>query len=196
MKLILLRHGVTEANEKRLYCGATDPGLSDAGKEALLRQKGEIAYPDVTGMRVVTSGMKRCEETLQILYGDVTHETDDAFREMDFGAFEMHSYEELKSDASYLAWITGDNEANVAPGGESGDQMTRRVIRGLDRLTAENRDTLLVTHGGVIAVIMAHLFPAERKNRYEWQPVPGGGYLIDCSRMQYASLTADQQKKS
>ena len=117
MRLILLRHGITEANEKRLYCGATDIGLSEKGKAALLLRKKETAYPEITGMRIVTSGMKRCEETLALLYGDVPHETDPAFREMDFGAFEMRSYEEMKNDPAYLAWITGNNEKNVAPGG-------------------------------------------------------------------------------
>lgn len=185
MKLIVLRHGITEANEKHLYCGATDIGLSTGGKEALRKRKEEIAYPDISGMRVVTSGMKRCEETLRIVYDNIPHETDAAFREMDFGLFEMCAYEELKNDTAYIAWITGDNEANVAPGGESGNVMTRRVLFGLDRLLTENRDTLLVTHGGVIAAMMAHLFPAEQKNRYEWQPAPGGGYLIDCCEKQF-----------
>lgn len=185
MKLILLRHGITEANEKRLYCGSTDIGLSEAGKAALLQRKKETAYPDITGMRIITSGMKRCEETLALLYGDVPHETDAAFREMDFGAFEMRSYEELKNDPDYQAWIAGDNEANVAPGGESGALMTRRVLTGLDRLQADDRDTLLVTHGGVIASVMSHLFPDENKNRYEWQPAPGGGYMIEADKKSY-----------
>lgn len=185
MKLILLRHGVTEANEKRLYCGSTDIGLSEAGKSALVRRKKETAYPDITGMRLLTSGMRRCEETLALLYGNVPHETDAAFREMDFGAFEMRSYEELKDDPAYQAWIAGDNEKNVAPGGESGELMTARVLAGLDCLFAEDRDTLLVTHGGVIAAIMAYLFPDENKNRYEWQPAPGGGYVIELQQKTY-----------
>ena len=185
MQLILLRHGVTEANEKHLYCGATDIGLSAAGQAALLLRKKETSYPDITGMRVLTSGMKRCEETLSLLYGDVPHTTDAAFREMDFGAFEMRSYEELKDDPAYQAWIAGDNEANVAPGGESGQIMTRRVLDGLERLLADARDTLLVTHGGVIAATMAYLFPEENKNRYEWQPAPGGGYVIELHQKSY-----------
>lgn len=179
MKLVLIRHGVTAANEKHLYCGSTDIGLSDAGRTALARRKEVAEYPDVSGLRVVTSGKKRCEETLEILYGNVEHEIDPAFCEIDFGAFEMRSYEELKNDPAYIEWITGDNERNIAPGGESGEIMTKRVLEGLERLIAGGRDTLLVTHGGVIAAIMAHLFPGEGKNRYEWQPSPGGGYLID-----------------
>ena len=39
-------------------------------------------------------------------------------------------------------------------------------------------DALAVTHGGVIAGAMEEWFPGEGKNRYEWQPRPGGGYGI------------------
>ena len=179
MKLILIRHGNTEASEKHLYCGSTDLPLSDGGRAALLERKASLGIPQADGFRVVTSGMRRCEETLLLLYGEIPHETDPALREMDCGAFEMRSYEEMKNDPDYIAWITGDNEANVCPGGESGQIMTARVLEGLRKLIADGRDTLLITHGGVIAAIMTHLFPEEGKNRYEWQPKPGGGYEID-----------------
>ena len=179
MKLILIRHGRTEANERHLYCGSTDLPLSPAGRTALEDRRKTASYPSPEGMRVLTSGMLRCEETLAVLYGDLPHTADPAFREMDFGAFEMRSYEEMKEDPAYIAWISGDNEESVTPGGESGNGMTERVLGGLDRLLSEGRDTLLVTHGGVIAAIMARLFPEEGKNRYEWQPEPGGGYEID-----------------
>ena len=179
MKLILIRHGKTAANEKHLYCGSTDLSLSEGGKAELTERKNTVEYPSLDGFRILSSGMRRCEETLAILFSEIPHETDTAFREMDFGAFEMRSYEEMKLDPAYIAWITGDNEANVTPGGESGNLMTERVIDGLNRLTDAGQDTLLVTHGGVIAAIMAHLFADEDKNRYEWQPKPGVGYMID-----------------
>ena len=188
MKLILIRHGKTEANEKHLYCGSTDLPLSEIGKAELMERKNTVVYPSFAGFRILTSGMKRCEETLAILCGEIPHETDATFHEMDFGTFEMRSYEEMKSNPDYIAWISGDNEANITPGGESGNQMTERVLCGLNRLLTASKDTLLVTHGGVIAAIMAHLFPDEGKNRYEWQPKPGGGYVIDMESGSYIKL--------
>ena len=140
------------------------------------------------GMRILTSGKKRCEETLEILFGKLPHEADPAFREMEFGAFEMRSYEEMKDDQEYIAWISGDNEKNVAPGGESGEIMKERVLDGFGRLIAEGKDTLLVTHGGVIALITAELFPEENKNRYEWQPKPGGGHSVDTVNRTYSAI--------
>ena len=40
-------------------------------------------------------------------------------------------------------------------------------------------DAVLVTHGGVIAALMEHLFPQENKNRYQWQSANGGGYRLE-----------------
>lgn len=170
MSIYLIRHGKTVANEQHLYCGSTDLPLSDGGREELLSMR----Y-DITPERFVTSGMKRTDETLRILFGNVPFSVDSRFREVDFGAFEMKSYEMLKEKAAYQAWLTGDNERNVPPGGESGVQMTRRVLEAFREIPD---GTALITHGGVIAAIMASLFPADGKHRYQWQPRNGHGYEI------------------
>ena len=170
MSIYLIRHGKTVANEQHLYCGSTDLPLSDGGREELHSMR----Y-DITPERFVTSGMKRTDETLQILFGNVPFSVDSRFREVDFGAFEMKRYEMLKEKAAYQAWLTGDNERNVPPGGESGVQMTRRVLEALREIPD---GTALITHGGVIAAIMASLFPADGKHRYQWQPRNGHGYEI------------------
>lgn len=171
MKLYLIRHGITEPNERHLYCGSTDAPLSEAGRQAL---RG-LHYPRPNAT-FCTSGMKRTDETLAILFGDVPYRVEPRFREVDFGIFEMHSYEELKDTEAYQAWLTGDNERNVPPGGESGAQMTERVLAAFDEI---REDTIIVTHGGVIAAIMQHCFPDEGKNRYQWQPPNGGGWVIE-----------------
>lgn len=173
-KIYFIRHGRTEANEKWLYCGSTDLPLSESGARELEKVHYEVPADCV----FMTSGMKRTEQTLEILFGDVPHKTDERFKEVDFGIFEMHSYEELKSNPVYQQWISGDNEKNVPPGGESGVQMWARVLRGLEDLQRETKDVVLVTHGGVIAAVMSHLFPEEQRNRYEWQPKPGCGYVV------------------
>ena len=171
MIIYLIRHGKTEANERHLYCGSTDLPLSKAGAEELC----QLCY-DIKNVRFLTSGMKRTNETLKLLFGNVPFEVDSRFREVDFGIFEMHSYEELKDAPAYQAWLTGDNEANIPPQGESGVQMKQRVLEAFSEI---KEDTCIITHGGVIAAIMEHLFPEEGKNRYEWQPKPGMGYRIN-----------------
>lgn len=172
--IYLIRHGKTRANEAHLYCGSTDLPLSEAGKAELVK-----LHYGVTPERFLTSGMRRTNETLRILFGDVPFTPVPEFREVDFGAFEMHSYEELRENADYQRWITGDNEKNVPPGGESGARMTARVTAAFSALRQLPGDTVLVTHGGVIAAIMAFCFPKENKTRYQWQPAPGHGYVLE-----------------
>ena len=190
MRIVSLRHGRTQANDARLYCGRTDLSLSESGRAELVELQKNNGYPDITGMRVFTSGMKRTDETLQAIYGEVEHTALDALREMDFGAFEMHSYEQLKDVPEYRAWCEGDNEANIAPGGESGNIMTRRVLECFDGLLRGNEDFVIVSHGGPVSAIMAHLFRYEGKNRYQWQPPNGRGYLlsIDGRTITYESI--------
>ncbi len=188
MKLILFRHGLTVANERHLYCGSTDLPLSETGRRELRALRASGVLPAIDGMRVITSGARRCEETLTELYGAIPFETEPELWEMDFGDFELRSYEELKNDPAYLAWITGDNEANVAPGGESGDMMRKRAIAALGGLLEDGRPAAVFTHGGVIAAIMQCLFPWPGKNRYQWQPEPGRGYVINTSDNTYMKI--------
>ena len=170
MTIYLIRHGKTEANEKHFYCGSTDLPLSDAGKEAL-----RLLHYDIKNVRFVSSGMKRANETLKILFGDVPYQVEPRFREVDFGMFEMHSYDQLKDTPAYQAWLTGDNEANIPPCGESGLQMKQRVLAAFSEI---REDSCIITHGGCIAAIMAHLFPEEGKHLYQWQPKNGCGYML------------------
>jgi len=170
MTIYLIRHGRTEANEKWLYCGSTDLPLSEQGREEL-----QGIHYDIPNVRFLTSGMKRTNETLQLLFGDVPYEVDSRFREVDFGIFEMRSYYEIKDTPEFQAWLTGDNEANVPPGGESGLQMKQRALEAFSEI---KEDTVLICHGGVIAALMEHLFPEEHKSRYDWQPKNGKGYCL------------------
>ncbi len=177
-KIHLIRHGQTMANERHLYCGSSDLPLSDAGAEALRSLAAKGGYPAAEQCRLCISGMLRTRQTAEILFGSVSFEVLPAFREIDFGVFELHSYEELKDRADYQAWLTGDNERNRCPGGESGVDMVRRIMPAFRELLADGRDTILVSHGGVIAAILDELYPHSGKSRYEWQPQPGYGWTI------------------
>ncbi|MBE6887486.1 MAG: histidine phosphatase family protein [Ruminococcaceae bacterium] len=175
MKLYFIRHGKTQANEQHLYCGSTDISLSENGVKELSEKNYNIP-PECS---FITSGMKRTNETLKILFGDVVYTVDERLKEIDFGVFEMKSYDQLKDDAEYQQWITGDNENNVPPDGESGNMVKARVLSAVEEVMAGQNDTVIVTHGGVIAVAMEHLFSSENKNRYQWQPKPGEGYILE-----------------
>lgn len=177
-RIHLIRHGATVANTQNLYCGKSDLPLCPEGEKALRKMLAAGGYPKAEGCRIITSGMQRTEQTLQILYGDVAHEVDPAFREIDFGAFELQSYEQLKERADYQEWISGDNARNRCPGGESGEDVANRMRPAFDALLEDGRDTILITHGGIIAAIMTDLFPDSNASRYEWQRENGQGWSV------------------
>ncbi len=177
----LLRHGKTEANEHHQYCGSTDMVLSVAGIEELNHFKQRIHYPKADIF--FTSGMLRTVQTLNILYDHPPHTPVSSLREMDFGAFELHSYEELKHDPDYLAWIS-DIENARPPRGERKIEFTHRVFTGFDGIINHYLDNeqvkccCLVTHGGVIAALMYRFFP-DHGGFFDFRPECGLGYSID-----------------
>lgn len=175
MIVYLIRHGLTEANEKRLYCGCTDLPLSPAGRQRLKELAATGGYPEA--QRYGTSGMLRTEETFKLLYGERPHAVLPGLRETDFGVFECSSYEELKDRADYQTWITGDMEHVGPPEGESNAEVLARAEAALQPLLLEaGEDTVCITHGGVIAALMGKWFHPE--NRYAVTPEPGRGWAV------------------
>ncbi len=190
-KIVLIRHGITEGNEMHMYYGSTDVSLSERGKHLLEKQRDEGLYPISETAQFYTTGMLRTEQTLRIVYGDREHGVIEDLRELDFGEFEMHTYEELNSVPEYQKWITAEDSGKAPPGGESIDSFTKRIRRGFDELTVRNElymlklrnhrkeaMTICICHGGVISGIMDYIWPGEYKNFFEWIPDPGHGYVL------------------
>lgn len=171
-----MRHGMTMANERRLYCGSSDLPLSEGGRAALVQLRERVKYPDLQGLEQLTSGMRRSDETLQLLFDAEPDRRIPGFREIDFGLFELKSYEELKNDARYQAWICDAEGITAPPGGESALDFRHRVYAAVDALV---HDALIVCHGGVIAALMARWFPKEERHLYQWQPEFGLGYEVE-----------------
>jgi len=181
MDIHLIRHGKTPANEKRLYCGQTDLPLSENGAEEIALLKNQGIYPNADIF--FTSGFLRTDQTLDIIFGGVERKIINDISEFNFGVFEMKSYEELKEDADYLAWITDEAGEFQCPGGESRIQFRNRAIDGFNGIISEvlksgADSAFVVCHGGAITYIMDYLYPNEQ-NFYEWQPKPGRGYTLN-----------------
>ena len=181
MKLTLLRHAQTEGSLRNLYYGAADiPALPESLSE-LHRRAGD--YP--TAQRYYTSGMLRTEQTLAAIYGSVPHTRLPGLREMDFGDFEMKSYEELKDTPAYQAWIT-DVEHNPCPHGESAPQVLRRSLAAITPVVQGTEDAVCVIHGGVTAGLMMAWFGS---GRYDYSVSPGQGFQVTFREGQPVSYT-------
>jgi len=176
MRIHIIRHGMTEANRKRLYCGATDLPLCEEGRRELGSLKAQIVYPAADAY--ISSGMARASETLRIIYGREPDAVIGEFREMDFGDFEMKSHDELAGAPEYERWL-GDISGVACPNGESLADFESRIAAGIQKLTeAVWESAVVICHGGVVVSIMERLFPG-RRNYYEWQPGNGRGYTVE-----------------
>ena len=173
MKLTLIRHGITHGNKYGLYYGATDLPLLEEGVEELRERKLSHIYP--TAPRYYTSPLQRTQQTLREIYGGVDFTVVDGLREMNFGAFEMRTVEDLRQDADFAAW-SRDVTYNRCPGGESFADVHARALEAIAPILTADEDAVCVIHGGVIATLMFTWFPGKSFN--DWMIHPGTGWQI------------------
>ena len=152
----LLRHGETLAGS--VYLGRTDATLSEHG----IRQMAE-ALPDVPHYRaVLSSPLARCAAFAQDYaqrHGLPLH-FDARLQEMDFGAWDGLSAAEIAAaDSGALENFWRDPVACPPPQAEPLLLFQSRVLAAWHELPARypGQHVLLVTHGGVMRIILCHL---------------------------------------
>lgn len=177
-KIHLIRHGLTEANEKGQYIGASDIDITTDGIIELETLRTTYAYPDVRLFYV--SPLARCVETLRVLYPEAQAIAVPELREMNFGAFEGKTAYELQGDPDYTAWTSGKLAA--PPGGESTAELTARVEEGFSAvvrhlMSSGEREAVVITHGGIIMNLLASC-ALPRQPAAFWRCDPGCGYTL------------------
>ena len=175
--LSLIRHSITEANARRLYYGTTDLPLNDEGIALCRSLAGSYALPEP--LTLATSGMLRAEQTLSLLFGDREHLILPDMREHEMGEIEMRSYDEIRDWPAFREWMSDRTGTKPLPGGESTEQVRRRVSDRIDTLLDEGPENMLIVcHGGPIAHAMVHLYPHDIHTFYDWIPGACHGYTV------------------
>jgi alpha-ribazole phosphatase len=111
---------------------------------------------------IVTSDLLRTQKTAEIInkYHGIEIMKNNSFREMNFGLWEGMTYGEIKTQfpTELGAWEKEWLDYPV-PEGESLLQMYQRVTVGIEKVIADHPQgrVLLVSHGGCIRGILAHL---------------------------------------
>jgi broad specificity phosphatase PhoE len=140
LTVVLTRHGLTDRSEPEQHLGQhIDISLSDAGRrqaEALARRLGGVRFD-----RVIASPLFRAQETAEILARRaVLVETDTRLKEMDYGAWEGLTYQQIdeREAATRREWELAPDRL-ACPGGESGNDVATRVRSFLEDLLAEHK---------------------------------------------------------
>jgi broad specificity phosphatase PhoE len=158
-RLLLIRHGQTEANRLGQLLGATDLPLNEIGRtqaELLGRWLAEHERVDA----VYSSGLARAFETAAIVCAALgrrdPHLVEPDLGEMNFGEAEGVPVAELAVRFPHLAEFVDrtlpEHPDWQWPGGDFRIAYYQRAVDAVDRLAARHRDqtVALVTHGGVI----------------------------------------------
>lgn len=177
----LIRHGMTEGNAAGRYIGSTDLPLSREGAGRLRRLRKEQPYPEAAAY--FSSPLRRCTETVRILYPEVKPILVPDLRECDFGDWEGKTAQEISAqDERFRRWITGGGEPVTPPNGEDGGSFARRVCSAFERIAegmmrSGTTSAVIVTHGGAVMSILS-AFGLPHAEFYEWMTEPGCGYSI------------------
>jgi broad specificity phosphatase PhoE len=152
MNLFLVRHGLSEANIKKLVTGDTNDPLSEAGVEALKKAHPWFSCLNVPFAAGFTSQWRRAQETACILFPGQSFFVDERLGETHAGSVANWTLQEFINKWPDFY----QNPQRSYPDGESHEQLNERVMAWLewvcDKYLGEN--VLAVCHSGPIACLI------------------------------------------
>ncbi len=165
--LVLVRHGQSEWNEKNLFTGWRDPGLTEQGK-AEAKEAGEAMKAAGLGFDVAyTSNLSRAQETNRLMLAelgqsDIEIVKNEALNERDYGDLSG-----LNKDDAREKW--GEEQVHIwrrsydvpPPGGESLKMTAERVLPYFDKeilpRVLKGERVLVAAHGNSLRALVMQL---------------------------------------
>lgn len=160
IRLILIRHGETDANVARVIQGITDVPLNDLGNlqadrtaEFLANTNMDIMYSSHLTRALQTAGKISKINGLNI-------NIDKRLAELEMGIFAGYTRKLLKTTFPDEYKKFGKDKHYVVPGGESYENFKNRVLESLYEIISkcqQGSTVCIVSHGGVLECIRRHV---------------------------------------
>ena len=171
-KLLLVRHGDTEANSAERYWGSSDVKLSAAGlrqadglRRRLATETIDTVYSSDLSRALVTAETIASGRQLEVV-------TCAELREIDFGKFEGLTFTEVSQLYPEVAklWVER-NPSLEFPGGEKLAGFDKRIGKFISRLKKHSPEEtiLIVARAGTLRVLMCRLLGIELKHRWQFR---------------------------
>jgi broad specificity phosphatase PhoE len=183
-RAILIRH-TDPVDEARARCyGTTDVGLSPRGERRARHLAGMLRRMPIDA--VYTSPSRRAVDTARPLAAphDLTPVELDDLRELDFGACEGRTYDEIAAEEPefFRTWMLTPTEVRF-PGGESYAQLRRRALAASAELRRRHPagTFAVVSHGGVVRAILADALAMPDEAIFRLDVRYGGVSMIEWS---------------
>ena len=172
-QIIIVRHGQTQWNTRKIRQGHLDSELTDKGVAQARALGQRLARESFTAL--YSSDLGRALHTARMIAAVTGHEivTDERLRERHLGVFQGLSGDEIKDKhpEEYRLHRTLGPEY-VIPGGESVRQQVARNVDCLDEIALKHpgEKVVVVTHGGVVSGLFRHALhiPLDAPRRFEF----------------------------
>ena len=164
MKITLVRHTSLQISAGICY-GQSDIDVGVSFWDETNQLKNKLA--DTQFDAVYTSPLQRCIKLAAAL--NLGEPIEDArLMELNFGDWETRAWDDIPRDI-FDAWA--HDYANLAPpNGETFGQLQQRAIHLLEelKLTNSGKHILIVTHGGLIRALLAHVLNMDLKGLFRF----------------------------
>lgn len=190
----LIRHGETVTPGRLI--GRSDPLLSELGRAQIDRQTQDRSWDTI-----VSSPRLRALEPAQRIGSDreLGVRIDDDWRELDFGAWDGRTLEELRAASetadAFMAFYRSADAPAPPGGGESWHMLEARVAAALRRLLdpsatdiAPPATVLVVTHAGPIRAALSVACAIPFANLWTFRIEPGTRFTLRVGRDGRAGL--------
>ncbi|GAA6140485.1 histidine phosphatase family protein [Hydrogenophaga sp. 5NK40-0174] len=152
MRLVLVRHGASQANLAGLVTGTPNDMLSPAGIEQARQASMQFA-PLLQPQACYTSQWRRAQQTAEMVFPSLSFRVDPRLGETDAGDVADSKLTDFLQDQPDFY----TSHLNAYPGGESHQQLYERVTSWLDDARQQHNGLVLaVCHAGPIACLMHH----------------------------------------
>ena len=166
-KLVLVRHGQSIWNEKNLFTGWRDVGLTDKGVEEAKKARLLLKEANVNFNIMFTSSLERAKKTGDIILScmdqrNIEVVSDSALNERDYGELTgMNKDEARKNFGESQVQIWRRSYDMPPPGGESLKNTFERVLPYFNKYIhprLSNGESILITaHGNSLRSLIKHL---------------------------------------
>lgn len=171
-RLLLVRHGETDAHAAGQFCGWLDAPLNPEGHAQAEVLGKRLAQVEITA--VFSSDLRRSVQTANQIVAarsaPLTLQTLTALRETHFGVGEGLTWTEIRARYPEEADRWQADKVNQAlPGGESLATVADRIQSALPQLTSAGETVLVVAHGGTIGLLLSMVMGLDLGAFWQWR---------------------------
>jgi len=165
LEVCLVRHGQSVSNAEGVWQGQGDSPLSDLGRTQV-----DALTAALLGRRydlVLSSDLSRAADTAKAAGVEIEH--DRAWREIDVGAWEGLTMEQVVERFPEQIAALKDRRTFAIGGGESWPEVFERAdasLRALRQRMPTGGRAIVFTHGGIIAALLSGLLGV--RDRFPW----------------------------